>query len=244
MSSALLTEAAFIALIPAGALLYLILDRYATPRVPVSVFDERNLLIAFVAGIPGGLPLALLFLVYEGSLASLDLVSATAYLLLFLAVATLGRTILLKIQRFGGKEGKLRAAPFYALAFGCGSAVTIMLATADSALPGTNQLYGFPALMLLSIDLVLLESWAGIRFARRKDTNFRIFVIAGIEALGLVAAAPLFIGIQYVQFGALFLLLALTAYLVHSEDLHTLRPLVTSRRKGDVESPYQRTDTS
>ncbi len=244
MITTILTEAAFLAIIPAAALMYVLLDRYATPRVPESIFDERNLLVAFVAGIPGGLPLAVLFLIYAGSLQQWDLVSAGAYLLLFVAVAMLSRVVLLKIRRFGGKSGRLRTAPFYALAFGCGNAVVIVLAAADSSLPNSNPLYAFGAFLLLSAVLCLVEAWAGIRFARRNAPTLRVLSISSVEALMLVAIAPLYLGVQYVQFASMLGMFLLALLLLQREDRDALHRLLSSRRLANKEpSAFGRTDS-
>jgi uncharacterized membrane protein YfcA len=243
MTTTILTEAAFLAIVPAGILLYVILDRYAAPRVPVSLFNERTLLIAFVVGIPGGLPLAVLFLIYAGSLQQFDLASAIAYLFFFVAVAALSRTIFHRFRIFGGKTGRLRTGPFYALSFGCGIAVTIVLATADSSIPGTPPLYALGAFLLLSFVVATVEAWAGIRFARRDAPSYRWILIAGVETLMLFALAPLYLGVQYLQFVTLVGMLALGVYLLWREDRLVLRKLMQrTAGKESPESAYRRTD--
>lgn len=240
MGTTILTEAAFIALVPAGLVLYMVLDRYASPKVPETLFDEKNLLLAFVVGIPAGLPLTVIFLIYSDSLISGALISSIACLLLFVAVANLGRMIFLKIKRFAPEDPTNPNRIFNTFAFGCGTAVTIILGATNSGLtlgPALDVAILFSA---LSADVALLEGWAALRYAGSHTSMMWLYQVAGIEALALLAISPLYLGAGYFSLLTLLVLFVVLLYLLTGEDLRQLRPLLKPKPPEGSERPFGR----
>ncbi len=236
--------AALLALAPAGFLLYLVLDPYSEPKVSESVFEERKALMAFVGGIPAGIPLAIIFLLYADSLETLSLGSAVLYLALFVVVAALERSVFLRLKTFGGRDGRDRRSPFYTFAFGGGNAVAILLAAALSAFAqGPLGAYEVLLVLGLSIDLALVEGWAGLRMGRYHRTHPSFLPappVLAFEALALVLLAPLYLGFIYVREALLLAILVLFAVLVRREDRLALRPVGDLPTPGDQERRFGR----
>jgi hypothetical protein len=212
----LLTLVAAMAFVPTVVLLYLALDPYTAPKVPVSLFEERKVFLTFAVGIPGSIPLALVFLLYAGAVEAPNPFIALVWALVFALVASLGRRILLGTKTFGGAGGNDPAAPVFAFAFGAVSGATIFLALALNQVQ-INSVPSGETLGLLagfSVDLGLLEAWAGVRTGERLREGFSwlppwdVFVvelvclgllgvpflgIEGLKELGLVAAFVLLV---------------------------------------------------
>ncbi len=212
----LLTLFAAMAFVPTIVVLYLALDPYTAPKVPVSLFEERKVFLTFAVGIPGSIPLALVFLLYAGAVQAPNPFIALVWALVFVLVASLGRRILLGTKTFGGAGGNDPAAPVFAFSFGAVSGATIFLALALNQ----AQISSFPSgetlglLAGFSVDLGLLEAWAGLRTGERLREGFSwlppwdVFVIElvtlgllgvpflgieGLKELGLVAAFVLLV---------------------------------------------------
>ncbi len=207
----LLTLVAAMAFVPTIVLLYLALDPYTAPKVAVSLFEERKVFLTFAVGIPGSIPLALVFLLYAGAVQVPNPFIALVWALVFALVASLGRRILLGTKTFGGAGGNDPAAPVFAFSFGAVSGATIFLALALNQVQ-INSVPSAETLGLLagfSVDLGLLEAWAGLRTGERLREGFSwlppwdVFVIElvsvgllgvpflgieGLKELGLVAA--------------------------------------------------------
>jgi hypothetical protein len=245
MTTTILTAAAFIALVPAGLILFLVIDRYAAPKVPVSVFEEFKVLVALIIGIPAGLPITLAFEFYANSLqaSTPDLFGALAYLLLFVALANLGRMILLRFRTFSGDDRKSKKAPFYVMAFGCGTAVTVLLAEGNTYLALSADPLTVGLLSMLSIDLVLLESWAGLRFTAAHIKGRGFLPVMVVEIAALFAIAPLYLNMEFIAIGTLLIAMVVLVHLLHQEDIRTLRPLIAPARTADTGKPFGRTES-
>jgi hypothetical protein len=241
MTTTILTEAAFIALIPAGLLLFFVLDRYAAPKVPVSIFEEYKVLVALIIGIPAGLPVAIIFEFYANSLVGGDLPSALIWFVMFILVASLGRMILLRFKLFAGNDKRSPNSPFYVMAFGCGTAVTILLAEGNYYLGANSDIPTALLLCMLSINLALVEGWSGLRFAAgRLSGEFPLSVLL-VEAATLAAIAPLYLG--FGLYAAIPMLIAMIVLidLMMREELISLRPLIVPPKPEGEEKRYGRT---
>lgn len=231
-----LATAAILALIPAGLVLFAVLDRYAAPRVPESRFDERKLLLAFVVGIPAGLPLAILFLLFTRAWATLAWETAAIYAVLFAAVAAVERRLFLQFGTFGGRPRPSLRAAFYAFGLGGGNAVVVALATTlsdfTSGIPGPEILGLF---FLLSCDLALIEGYAGIRTARARREGFSWLPpldVLAIEAVTLPVVGTLYLSLGFVKVALLLTWLLAAIILLTREEQRTLRPLLRRRPAG------------
>ncbi len=200
----LLTLVAAMAFVPTVVLLYLALDPYTAPKVPVSLFEERKVFLTFAVGIPGSIPLALVFLLYAGAVQAPNPFIALIWALVFALVASLGRRILLGTKTFGGAGGNDPAAPVFAFAFGAVSGATIFLALALNQVQ-INSIPSGETLGLLagfSVDLGLLEAWAGLRTGERLREGFSwlppwdVFVVE-LVCLGLLGVP--FLGIEVLK---------------------------------------------
>lgn len=200
----LLTLVAAMAFVPTVVLLYLALDPYTAPKVPVSLFEERKVFLTFAVGIPGSIPLALVFLLYAGAVQAPNPLVALIWALVFALVASLGRRILLGTKTFGGAGGNDPAAPVFAFAFGAVSGATIFLALALNQVQ-INSIPSGETLGLLagfSVDLGLLEAWAGLRTGERLREGFSwlppwdVFVVE-LVCLGLLGVP--FLGIEILK---------------------------------------------
>jgi hypothetical protein len=245
MTTTILTEAAFIALIPAGALLFLVLDRYASPRVPTSVFEEYKVLVALILGIPAGLPLAIIFEFYAINVTGFFFGDALIWFLMFVLVASLGRMIFLRFKLFAGDDKRSDKSPFYVMAFGCGTAVTILLAEGNYYLAGSADLptaiLWAILLSLLSIDIALMEGWAGLRHTSARLKGEPIYTISIVEAAALVAFAPLYLGLGWIAAVPMVVAMLVLVRLLMREELSSLRPLIVPARPEGEEKPYGRT---
>lgn len=233
----LFTLAAAIAFLPAGALLFLVLDRYAAPRVPKNLFDEKKVFLTFAVGIPLGIILGLIFLAYAESLCPCnngDISAPSIYFLLFVLVAALLRRLLVRTKTFGGIQGGDPQLPVHVFSYGALSGATVGLALAleqfELFYPKGNAPALSEVLVLLGFatDMVLLEAWAGLRFGRAMRKGFSwlppFSVLAG-EALGLLALSPIFAGYTDVGDVTLVLLFVGASWALVKEEARALRML-------------------
>lgn len=266
----LFTLAAAIAFLPAGALLFLVLDRYAAPKVPKNLFDEKKVFLTFAVGIPLGIVLGLIFLAYAESLCPCnngDISAPSIYFLLFLLVAALIRRVLVRTKTFGGIQGSDPQLPVHTFAYGALSGATVGLALAleqfELFYPKGNAPSLSEVLVLLGFacDLILVEAWAGLRFGRAMRKGFSWLppfpVLAG-EALALLALSPIFAGYTDVGDVTLVVLFLGGAWALAREEGKALRSLRRaagldpstrrqpfgrgSRRKGGSEDLPQESD--
>ncbi len=244
MTTVILTEAAFIALLPPGVFLFFVLDRYTAPRVPESVFEEFKVLVAFIVGIPAGLPLALLFLTFAGSVQGGNLLGGLIYLLFFVAVANLERIVFLRFRTFSGTDTRSRKAAFYALGFGTGNSVSVLLAAANLALGVATTVDSVVLMSLLSVAMALLEGWGGLRFAAAHARGASVLAVLAVETFALVAIAPIYGGLGYTEIAVLAGLIAVLLLLVVRDEERYLRPLLKPRATRDSAKPFGRTGSS
>lgn len=230
----LFTAGAAMALLPAGLLLYFVLDPYAEPKVPKTLFDERKVFLTVPVGIVAGVVLALVTLAYFTALGpGGSLAVASVYLLLFIFVAALMRRVLIRFKTFGGVGGADPLVPVHTFAFGAVSGATIGLglSVVQFAAYPSPPAVEYVFLLGYSADLVLLEAWAGLRFGRAVRRGFSWLpptpVVVG-ELLGLLALSPAFAGYPWEGGACLAVLFAAGVYVIAQEAPRALKVLRTT----------------
>lgn len=231
----LFTLAAVIAFLPVGLLLFFVLDRYAAPRVPKSLFDEKKVFLTFAVGIPLGIVLGVIFLAYASSLTAGDLGGASLLLLVFVLAAALLRRILVLTKTFGGVGGSDPLVPVHAMSYGAVSGGTVALALGFDlfgAYPNAT-LSNFLVLGGTALDLVVVEGWAGLRFGRAMRKGFSWLPplpVMGGEILALLALAPAFSGFPDVAAVSIPVFFVGAAWYLAREEPRALRDLRRSRK--------------
>jgi len=108
-----LSLGALVGVLLSGGFVWWEVGRYATPQVPVTLFDERRELFAYTAGLFVGVPLAVAFILYFDSMENAALVGALLFLALLVGGGELAQWALLRSRFWGPGE----SGPFYALGF-------------------------------------------------------------------------------------------------------------------------------
>jgi len=149
MVVASLTLGAVVGVVLSGAFLWVEVGRYATPQVPVTLFDERKVLFAYTAGLFVEIPLAIAFILFEVAMASGALLSGLIFLALLVGGDEVAQWGLLRTQYWGREP----ARPFYALGYRAAIGGIISLALVSEYLSN-------PAITVDGTALVLLVSAA------------------------------------------------------------------------------------
>jgi hypothetical protein len=149
MVLASLSLGAVVGVLISAAFLYFEVGRYATPQVPVTLFDERKELFAYTAGLFVGVPIAIAFVLFEISMGAGALLSALVCLALLVVGDEVAQWALLR-TKFWGREA---ARPFYVLSYRAAIGGIISLAI-------VAQYLGNPTITIDGTALVLLESLA------------------------------------------------------------------------------------
>ena len=154
MVVASLTLGAVVGVLLSAAFLYFEVGRYATPQVPVTLFDERKELFAYTAGLFVGVPLAIAFVLFQTAMGAGALLSALICLALLVAGGEVAQWALLR-TRFWGREP---ARPFYALGYRAAIGGIISLAVVGEYLANpTVTVDGTAFVVLESMSIVALE---------------------------------------------------------------------------------------
>ncbi len=144
-----LSIGALVGVLLSGGFVWWEVGRYATPQVPVSLFDERRELFAYTAGLFVGVPLAVAFVLFFDSMAN----GALAGALLFLALLVVGGEVaqwgLLRTRFWGFGE----SGPFYALGYRASIGGIIALAL-------VSQYFSVASIAWAGILLVVVEAVA------------------------------------------------------------------------------------
>ena len=149
MVIASLTIGAVVGVLLSAAFLYFEVGRFAEPQVPVTLFDERKELFAYTAGLFVGVPIAIVFALFQVAMGAGALVSALISLALLVIGDEVAQWALLR-TKFWGKEA---ARPFYALSYRAAIGGIISLAI-------VSQYLANPTITVDGTILVLLESVA------------------------------------------------------------------------------------
>jgi len=149
MVIASLTIGAVVGVLLSAAFLYFEVGRFAEPQVPVTLFDERKELFAYTAGLFVGVPIAIVFTLFQVAMGAGALVSALISLALLVIGDEVAQWALLR-TKFWGREP---ARPFYALSYRAAIGGIISLAI-------VSQYLANPTITVDGTLLVLLESVA------------------------------------------------------------------------------------
>jgi hypothetical protein len=156
-----LSIGAVVGVILSAGFVYVEVGRYATPQVPVTLFDERREIFAYTAGLFVGVPFAVLFILYALSMANGALPGALLFLLLLVGGIELAQWALLRSRYWG----RTPAAPFYALGFRAAIGGIISLAIVAQYLGGPSVGWDGVLLVLLQSGAVVTLEFTGGLFS-------------------------------------------------------------------------------
>lgn len=180
-----------------GGFVYWEIGRYATPQVPATLFDERRELFAYTAGLFVGVPLAVAYVLFVTSMASLALPGALLFLALLIGGTEVAQWALLR-TRFWGRD---ESGPFYALGYrvAIGGIISLALVSEYVSVTGLSAL-GIALVLIDSVAVVGLEAAGALLSVRSRPGSGRvgggpvsgaIFGAIGFFLLGLGAASGL-----------------------------------------------------
>ncbi len=149
----------FLGVLLSAGYVYLEIGKFATPQVPTSRFNESKALAAYIVGLFVGIPLALVWIFFEVSVAGGNAISAIIDVVLLAVGGQLAQTVLLRTHFFGFTP----ADPFYALAMRAGIGGLLTLGTVAEYLGGTVTPLGIALAATQSVALVLIQVTGGLR---------------------------------------------------------------------------------
>ena len=174
-----------------GGFVWWEIGRYATPQVPVTLFDERRELFAYTAGLFVGVPIAVAFLLFLLSMANGALLSALFFLLVLVGVTELAQWALLRSRFWGRSE----SGPFYALGYRAAIGGIVALALVTQYFSGAGStLDGVLLVLVEALAVVALEVAGALLSLRARPgsgrtgggpTSGAIFGGVGFFLLGL-----------------------------------------------------------
>lgn len=207
-----------------GGFVWWEVGRYATPQVPVTLFDERRELFAYTAGLFVGVPIALAFLLFVLSMGNGALLSALIFLLILVGSTELAQWALLR-SRFWGKS---ESEPFYALGYRAAIGGIVALALVTQYFSGASSTVdGVVLVVLMSVAVVALEVAGALLSLRARPGSGRVGggavsgAIFGAVGFFLLGLGPL--GGEASAFGG-----ALVALLGAALVYRRLRPILAS----------------
>ena len=242
-----LSLGAFLGVGLSGGFVWWEVGRYATPQVPVTLFDERREVFGYTAGLFVGVPLALAYVLFVDSMSNLALVGALLFLVLLVVGTEVAQGMFTR-TRFWGRD---ESTAFYALGYRAAIGGIVALALGD-------QYFSLSSVSVSGVALVVLDSFAvvGLEVAgallslRTRPGSGRtgggplsggLFAAVGFFLLGLGAAAgetTAFGGAAVALFGAVLVYRRLRTQLA-SIPPPTTGPRVATVR---VATPFDRTD--
>jgi hypothetical protein len=149
----------FLGVILSAGYVYFEIGKFATPQVPTSRFNESKALVAYVVGLFVGIPLALVWIFFEVSVAGGNAISAVIDVVLLAVAGELAQTALLRTHFFGFTP----ADPFYALTMRAGIGGLLTLGTIAEYLGGSVTPIGIALAGVQSVALVSIQVTAGLR---------------------------------------------------------------------------------
>ncbi len=199
----------FIGVLISGAFVYWEVGRYAAPQVPRTRFNEPKALWAYTAGLFVGIPLAILFRLYEIAIDSNSLLfSGLIDIALLVAATEVAQYVLARSRYFGVQE----ATPFYALSFRSAVAGILIVALVAGGLETDFSVPGLAVITAQSFALLAIEVTGSLQSIPRSPVarqagggplpgalvGVAAFVVLalgyGVGAWGEVAAALLVVG--------------------------------------------------
>ncbi len=194
-----------------GGFVWWEVGRYATPQVPVTLFDERRELFGYTAGLFVGVPIAIAYVLFALSLSNGALPSALLFLGLLVGGTEVAQWALLR-SRFWGRSD---SGPFYALGYraAIGGIVGLALVTQYLSV-ATATADGIALVVLDSTAVVALEVAGALLSLRGAPGSGQVgggpasgaifgavgFFLLGLGPIGGEAAA--FAGALVALFGA------------------------------------------
>jgi len=181
----------FLGVLLSAGYVYFEIGKFATPQVPTSRFNESKALAAYVVGLFVGIPLALVWIFFEVSVAGGNAISAIIDVVLLAVGGQLAQTVLLRTHFFGFTP----ADPFYALAMRAGIGGLLTVGTVAEYLAGTVTPLGIALAATQSAALVLIQVTGGLRdllpvptassvLRQRLTSLFLVVVLYLLTALG------------------------------------------------------------
>lgn len=250
MVVASLSLGALVGILLSGGFVYWEVGRYATPQVPVTLFDERRELFAYTAGLFVGVPLAIGFVLFVDAMANGAVPGGLLFLVLLIVGTEVAQRLLVRTRYWGRDESQ----PFYVLGYRAAIGGILVLALVAQNLGGPTSVTweGVLLVLLESFAVVVLEVSGALLSIRGTPANGRtgggpvsgaIFGAFGFFLLGLGGLAG-----EAGAFGGAAVAL-LGGYLVYQR----LRPMLATipapesgppppRPEGP--SAYRRIDTS
>ena len=149
----------FVGVVISGAYVYFEVGRFAAPQVPTSRFNESKALAAYIVGLFIGIPLALVWIFFEISVASGSAISALIDVVLLVVAGEIAQTAMLRTRFFGFTP----ADPFYALTLRAGIGGLLALGTVAEYLNGKTAPLGIALALTQSVALVLIQVTGGLR---------------------------------------------------------------------------------
>ena len=146
-----------------GGFVWWEIGRYATPQVPVTLFDERRELFAYTAGLFVGVPIAVAVLLFFLSMANGALLSALFFLVLLVALTEIAQWALLRSRFWGRSE----SGPFYALGYRAAIGGIIALALVTQYFSGADATAGGIVLVVVEGTAVVALEVAGALLSLR-----------------------------------------------------------------------------
>jgi hypothetical protein len=194
MVVASLTLGGVVGILLSGGFIWWEVGRYATPQVPVTVFDERKVLAAYTVGLFVGVPLAAAYVLLVVSIANAAL-PGTALFLGGLVGGTEVAQLLVERSAYWGSSA---AVPFYAVSLRAGIGGILAIAAVASYFGGVGSptVVGIASALLTAIALVALEVSGGfLSFRPRGRSTPRVGgpwagAIFGAVAFFLLGVGP------------------------------------------------------
>jgi hypothetical protein len=146
-------------IILSAGFVYFEVGKFAAPQVPTSLFNESKALAAFIVGLFIGVPLAVVWIFFEVSLAGGNALSALIDVVLLVLGGELAQMAVLRTQFFGFTA----ADPFYALSLRAGIGGLLILGTIAEYMAGTVTPVGITVAVTQSVALLLIQVTAGLR---------------------------------------------------------------------------------
>ncbi len=149
----------FVGVVISAGFVYFEVGKFAAPQVPTSRFNESKALAAYIVGLFIGIPLAVVWIFFEVSVAGGSAISAVIDVVLLVVAGELAQMAILRTHFFGFTS----ADPFYALTLRAGIGGLLALGTVADYLSGKATPPGIALALTQSVALVLIQVTGGLR---------------------------------------------------------------------------------
>lgn len=148
-----------VGIILSAGFVYFEVGKFAAPQVPTSRFNESKALAAFIVGLFIGIPLAVVWVFFEVSVAGGNAISALIDVVLLVLGGELAQMAILRTHFFGFTP----ADPFYALSLRAGIGGLLIVGTIAEYFAGPVTGIGLAVAGAQSVALLLIQVTAGLR---------------------------------------------------------------------------------